>query len=122
MKVLERSVRKNPTATSGDIKEQVPEVAAVSVKHISRLIKEKPKILSGIAAQKPLLTFRMKKKRLAFAKKYRLFTPDDWSTVMYSGESMFRCIRSIRSMVRRPSGMDRFDSHYTVKTASIQLA
>jgi hypothetical protein len=51
MKVLERFVRKNPTATAGDIKEQVPEVAAVSMKHISRPIKEKLKIPSRRAAQ-----------------------------------------------------------------------
>jgi transposase len=116
LKVLERFVKKNPTATAGEIKAQVPEVAAVSVKHISRLIKETLKIPSRIAAQKPLLTFQMKRKRLAFARKYRHFTAEDWSTVMYSDESTFRCIRAVRSMVRRPSGMNRFDSRYTVKT------
>jgi hypothetical protein len=116
MKVLERFVRKNPTATAGNINEQVPEVAAVSVKHISRLITKKLKIPSRIAAQKLLLTLRRKKKRLTFTKQYRHFTADDWSTVMYSDESTFRCIRLIRSMVRRPSDMDRFDSGYTVKT------
>ncbi len=41
MKVLERFVRKNPTATTCNIKEQVPEVAAISVKHTSRPVKEK---------------------------------------------------------------------------------
>jgi hypothetical protein len=113
--VLERFVRKNPTATAGDIKEQILEMAALSMKHISRLVKEKLKIPSRIAAQKPLLTLIIKKKRLAFAKKYCYFTADDWSTFMYSDESMFRCIRSIRSMVRRPSGTDKFDFRYTVK-------
>jgi hypothetical protein len=77
-------------------------MAAVSVKHISRLIKKTLKILSRIAAQKLLLTFRMKKKRLAFARKYLYFMADDWSTVMYSDEGTFWCIRAIRSMVRRP--------------------
>ncbi len=38
MKVLERFDRKNPTATASNIKEQVPEVAAVSVKQITHLI------------------------------------------------------------------------------------
>ncbi len=115
LKVLDRFVKKNPTATAGEIKAQVPEVATVSIKHISRLIKDTLKIPSRIAAQKPLLTFQLKRKRLAFARKYHHFTADDWSTVMYSDESTFWCIRAVRSMVRRPSGMNRFDTHYTVK-------
>jgi hypothetical protein len=40
LKMLDRFVEKNPTATTGEIKAQVLEVAAVSVKHISRLVKE----------------------------------------------------------------------------------
>jgi transposase len=35
---------------------------------------------------------------------------------MYSDESTFRCIRSIKSRVRRAPGSNRFDSWYTVKT------
>jgi transposase len=35
---------------------------------------------------------------------------------MFSDESMFRVIRAIRSLLRRPSGSNRFDSRYTVKT------
>ncbi len=50
-KVLERSLKKNPHGTPGDIKEQVPEVTAVSLKHIIQLIKETLKILSRSAAQ-----------------------------------------------------------------------
>jgi hypothetical protein len=116
LNVLDRFVKKNPTATAGEIKAKVPEVAAISVKHISCLIQDTLKIPSRIAAQKPLLTFQMKRKRLAFARKYRHFTADDWSTVMYSNESTFRCIRAVRSMASRPLGMNRFDTRYTMKT------
>jgi transposase len=116
LKILERFVKKNPRATAGDIKEQVPEVAAVSVKHINWLIVNKLKIRSRIAAQKPLLTDKMKAKRLAFAKKYVSWTEEDWSRVMFSDESTFRCIRANRIRVRRPSGTNRFDTRYTVKT------
>jgi hypothetical protein len=67
-------------------------------------------------AQKPLLTEKMKKKRMAFCKAYQHWTAEDWSKVMYSDESTFRCIRSFSTKVRRPSGSNRYDSQYTVKT------
>ena len=62
LKVLERYIKKNPHATACGIKKEVPEVAAVSERHINRLILKKLKIPSRIAAQKPLLTPKMKKK------------------------------------------------------------
>jgi hypothetical protein len=34
LKILERFVKKNPAATAGDIKENVPEAAAVLLRHI----------------------------------------------------------------------------------------
>jgi hypothetical protein len=112
LKILERYVKKNPAATAGNIKDNVPEVAAVLLQHIRRLLVEKLRMRSRIAAHKPLLTRQMKAKRLAFAKKYRHWTEEVWSRVMYSNESTFRCLLE----VRRPAGSDRFDSRYTMKT------
>ncbi len=68
---------------AGDIKETVPEVAAVSLQHIRRLLVEKLRLRFIMAAHKPLLTRQMKAKRLAFAKKYRDWTVEDWSRVIY---------------------------------------
>ncbi len=62
LKILERFVKKNPLATAGDIKQQVPEVSSISVRHINWLILKKLKMPSRIAAQKPLLTKKMKEK------------------------------------------------------------
>jgi hypothetical protein len=116
LKILERYVKKNLGATAGDIKENVPEVAAVSLRHIRRLLVEKLRLRSRIAAHKPLLTRQIKAKRVAFAKKYRHWTEEDWSRVRDSDESTFRCLRATRSRIRRPAGSDRFNSCYTVKT------
>jgi hypothetical protein len=91
-------------------------VAAISVKHICCLIKEKLKIPSRITAQKPLLKLKMKKKRLSFDEQYCHLTEDDRSTVIYSDENTFQCILWIRSTVRRPSGTHQFESQYTMKT------
>ncbi len=93
-----------PCCNASNIKEQILEVATIFffTAHINRLIKDKLKLPSRIAAQKTLLALRMKK-RLAFTKQYRYFTEEDRSTVMYSDPSTFWCIRSIRSRVRRPT-------------------
>jgi hypothetical protein len=68
LKCMERYVRKNPWATAGDIKEKVPEFAAVGLRYIRKLLVEKLRLPSRVAAQKPLLTKKMKAKRLAFGK------------------------------------------------------
>jgi transposase len=114
--VLKRYVKKNPCATARIIKQEVPEVSGLTVRYINHLILKRLKIPSRIAAQKPLLTKKMKAKRLAFAKKYRSWTEEEWSRVMFSDESTFRCLRATRCRVRRPAGSDRFHSRYTVKT------
>ena len=43
----------------------------------------------------------MKKKRLAFARKYRQWTEHDWRQVMFSDESTFALFNSRSAMVRR---------------------
>jgi hypothetical protein len=70
LKVLERFVKKNPCATAGDIKQQVPEEQHFCVTHQLVDSEEAEDALQD-CRQKPLLTEKMKKKRLAFAKKYR---------------------------------------------------
>lgn len=71
---------------------------------------------SRCAAAKPLLTKKMMKKRLIFAKEHKDWTKEQWSKVMFSDESSFKCIQARKNRVRRPVGSDRYDSKYTVKT------
>ena len=113
---LKRQITKYPMMTAADQGNSVPELQVVSEPTIQRTLQKTLKMPSRTAAQKPLLTEKMKKKRLQFAKNYRHFTQEDWSKVMYSDESTFRCIRVTRNKVRRPEGSDRFDSRYTTKT------
>lgn len=44
---------------------------------------------SRVPAKKPLLTNKMKRARLEWAKMYRNWTPDDWRSVLFSDESRF---------------------------------
>lgn len=60
------------------------------------------------AANKPLLTVAHRKRRMAFAKAHRGWTPDQWKQVLWSDESSFNLFcGSKRLLVRRRPG-DRF--------------
>jgi transposase len=113
---LERQIKKYPMMTTVELKQTVPNLDGVSDRTVQRSLTDYLKMPSRSAALKPLLTDKMKKKRLQFARAYSHFTAEDWSRVMYSDESTFRCIRSTRTKVRRPSGSNRFESKFTVKT------
>jgi hypothetical protein len=52
-----------------------------------------------VAAKKPLLTLPMVKKLLRFCKKYKKWTEEDWSDVMFSDDSTFRIVNSRGTMV-----------------------
>ena len=66
-------------------------------------------------ARKPRLTQVMKAKRLAFAKKHRDWTIQQWSKVLFSDESTFQQFVVRKRQVRRPPGK-RYDDKYTVST------
>ena len=114
--IIKRQATKYPGMTAADIKTSVRELDKISVRTISRALLHHLKMPSRLAAHKPLLTKKMMDKRLKFAKKYKDWTPEAWSKVMFSDESTFRCIRATRSRVRRPKEMSRYLSRYTVKT------
>ena len=40
----------------------------------------------------------------------------DWRKVLFSDESTFRLVRGRYKLVRRPSGVSRYDSRYIIKT------
>jgi hypothetical protein len=63
----------------------------------------------------------MKRKRLAFCRKYKNLTADNWGKVIYSDQSTFRCIRSIKSRVRRAPGSDRLTASTRWKLWSIRI-
>jgi hypothetical protein len=102
--------------TPADIKATLPELSSLSDQTIQHHLQITLNLSSRSAAQKPLLTDRMKRKRLPFCRKYNNWTAADWGKIMYSDESTFRCIQSIKSRVGRPPGSNRFDSRYKMKT------
>ena len=81
----------------------------VAVRTIQHRLQKGLGLPSRKAAKKPLLTERMKKQRIAFAKKYIHWTPAQWKRVMFSDESNFQVFRVGSPMVRRPHDSNTVD-------------
>lgn len=115
--ILKREVKKNPSITAAELKNNYPELLKnVAIRTIQHRLQKDLKLPCRRAARKPLLTERMKKRRLSFAKKYQDWTPEQWKKVMWSDESTFRLLRIGSKVVRRPSDVSRYDPRYTIKT------
>ena len=88
--------RRDPLASARELKESAAAAGVhVSVKTIARRLKEKG-LMSRIQRTKPLLTPAAARRRLAFAKKYRLMPPSFWRRVIWSDESKFELISNRR--------------------------
>lgn len=72
---------------------QLKEMYRAAQEHIRedsvKLSAKGPKIPSHTAVLKPLLTDRMKKKRLHFVKEHKHWSVDQWMEIMWSDESTF---------------------------------
>ena len=67
-------------------------------------------------AKKPLIIKVMMKKRILFCNIYQHWTMADWRKVMFCDESTSRLVLRGYKLVRRPSGVSRYDSRYIIKT------
>ena len=113
---LRRYVLRNPFKTAREIKNELPGWSDISVRLIQKRLKHKLGLPSRRAAKKPLLTMKMKAKRLQFARKYRSWTSEQWNEVMFSDESKFEIVNSRSVTVRRGSTTNRYADKYVVKT------
>ncbi len=110
LKSLKRQIDKYPTMTAGQLRATVPEAAVLSERSVQRALQKDLKMPSRIVALKPCLMEKMKKKRLAFFKKYKHWTAADWKLFMYSDESTFCVIRATRTLVWRPVESNHYSS------------
>jgi hypothetical protein len=117
LKAMENILKTTPTATAKKRKERVPGLENVSVRTIQDLCLKKLKLPSRKMASKPLLTQKMKAKRLAFARWYQHWGWSCGKKVMFSDESHFVLrIGGVEGRCRRPVGSDRFSEWFTKKT------
>jgi hypothetical protein len=83
--ILRRAVMKEPAISSTELKKMYPELLKnVSLRTIRHRLQIDLELPSRRAAKKPLLTKKMKDKRIAFAKKYVGWSKERWSKVMFS--------------------------------------
>jgi transposase len=113
---IRRAIDRNPSITGKTLKKNIPDLANVSVRTISRVCREKLKLPSRKMADKPLLTDRMKNDRLEFARRYAHWGVEEWKKVMFSDESHFELRFGNQNFrCRRSKGSDRFDPKFTRK-------
>ena len=92
--VLRREVLLRPSITPASLKKKHPKLLeGVSIRTIQHRLENDLGLPCRRAAKKPLLTEKMRKKRLTFAKNYQHWTPQQWRKVMFSDESTFRVVR-----------------------------
>ena len=116
-RLLRRAIMKQPSLTSKDLKDAFPNLlAGVSQRTIQHRLRKDLGLPSFTASKKPLLTDRMRKKRMDFCKKYASWTEEQWQNVVFSDEACLYLIPSVSKKVRRPRGSNRFAEKYTVKT------
>ena len=116
-KVISRQVNANPTLTARKIKETNPGLLGkVSLRSVQQLLHDKLDYRSFQPRRKPLLTVAQKKKRISFAKKYSVWTLEEWRKVLWSDEATFTVSGCGHSRVYRRPDSDPLDPRYTVKT------
>ena len=116
--LLRREVLLSPSITPASLKKKHPQLlVGVSIRTIQHRLKNDLDLPCRRAAKKPLLTEKMRKKRLTFAKNYQRWTHQQWQKVMFSDESTLRLVRGQSKVIRKPINVPRHDPRYTVKTA-----
>lgn len=113
---LIRSQLSNRFATSPELTQQWKEVGVDASQRTVRRRLFNAHLPSRRAAKKPLLSKKNIKDRLAFCRKYRQWTVEQWSRVIFSDEAPFRLFgTSGKALVRRRKG-ERFNQDCLVPT------
>ena len=106
-----------PSIAPASLKKKHPKLLeGISIRTIQHRLKNDLGLPCRRAAKKPLLTEKMRKKTLTFAKNYQHWRSQQWRKVMFSDESTFRLMRGQSKAIKRPINVPRHDPRYTVKT------
>ena len=101
---ISKKSKQDPSESSVEIKKDLAEAGV----EISASLVRRRLVASGRRARRPskkqLLTRGMKKKRVAWARKYKDWTKDEWKNVLFSDESHFMVQGQQKRYVRRSQG------------------
>ena len=114
--LIRRMIVRSPTSSTMKLQaDLLRKDTRVTQMTISRRLSREFNLKSYKPARKSRLTPVMKAKRLAFAKKHRDWTIQQWSKVLFSDESTFQQFVVRKRHVRKPPGK-RYDDKYAVST------
>ena len=114
-----RICKRSPKSSSSKIQAQLPTANQPSTRTIRRRLFEAG-LKARKPARKPMLSLKNIRDRIAFCKKYRKWTEEQWENVMFSDESTFSQFYTFAPYIRRPVGK-RYEAKYcipSVKQAS----
>lgn len=112
-RMIKRMVVDSPSCSSAEIKSRLPPGVSISCRTIRRRLQVECKLRAYHPATQPRHSKKNIRDRVAFAKKYKDWTADQWSHTMFTDESIIKQFYPFRSHVRRPVG-ERYNSRYTV--------
>lgn len=111
-----RYSKSHPFASGPEISTNVfPDGDKPSLRTIRRRFDNDIKLPSRKPAKKPKLSPKNIRDRIAFCKKYQLWTAEQWENVMFSDESSFEQFGRRSYTVRRPVGA-RYNPKYVLPT------
>ncbi len=111
---LKQQIKKYLAMTADDLKEIFPELSFVSEISVQRHLLMTLKPAQPVCCPEAFAHPEDEEEEAGILwRAYKNWTEED---CLFSNESMVRCIQSIKSKVRRPSGSNRFDSRYMSKT------
>lgn len=113
--LIRRLAVASPTATSGNILSQLPPETNISPSTVRRRLFNQFKLKSFRPAKKPLLSRKNIRDRLNFCRTYRHWGEAEWSSVLFSDETIIRQAGATSLRVRRPPNA-RYNNRYTVPT------
>jgi len=106
----------SPTCSAKKIRAELGKTGSrISRRTISCRLTDEFGLKSQELARKPRLTPAMKLKRLQFEKKYKDWTSQQWSRVLFSDETTIQQFASMKRTVRRPPGT-RYNERFTQQT------
>lgn len=111
-RMMKRIITKNPRGSSTFVQAQLPHEVKIHSSTIRRRLSKDFGLPAYRSAAKPMLSPKNIRDRILFCKAHENWTSDQWSTVMFSDESMVRQFTQYAPYVRRPSNQ-RFNSRYT---------
>jgi hypothetical protein len=113
----DRAIRRiaiaSPTASATYIASQLPPADRSSVHTSRRRLQKDFNLKAYRPAYKPLLSSKNIHDRLLFCQSHRMWTAEDWSSVLFSDESLIRQFNRYAPYVRRPPNQ-RYNRRYTI--------